>query len=120
VPETYLKQVQVGQSLAVVLDAIPGKTFDGKVFAVNPLFDAAGRSIVLRAVVRNTDTALRPGMFARVRLFTREAKDALVVPETALVPAGDEQYVYRVVDGKALRTKVDIGQRRDGGRDRRG
>ena len=114
VPETYLKQVQVGQSLAVILDAIPGKTFDGKVFAVNPLFDAAGRSIVIRAVVRNTDTALRPGMFARVRLFTREAKDALVVPETALVPSGDEQYVYRVVDGKALRTKVDIGQRRDG------
>ena len=114
VPETYLKQVQVGQSLSVMLDAIPGKTFDGKVFALNPLFDTAGRSIVIRAVVRNTDTALRPGMFARVRLFTREAKDAMVVPETALVPSGDEQYVYRVVDGKALRTKVDIGQRRDG------
>jgi membrane fusion protein (multidrug efflux system) len=69
---------------------------------------------VIRAVVRNTDTALRPGMFARVRLFTKEAKDAMVVPETALVPSGDEQYVFRVVDGKALRTKVDIGQRRDG------
>ena len=114
VPETYLKQVQVGQSLAVTLDAIPGKTFDGKLLAVNPLFDAAGRSIVIRAVVRNTDTALRPGMFARVRLFTREAKDAMVVPETALVPSGDEQFIFRVVDGKALRTKVDIGQRRDG------
>jgi membrane fusion protein (multidrug efflux system) len=114
VPEIYLKQVQVGQLLAVTLDAIPGKTFDGKVFALNPLFDAAGRSIVIRAIVRNTDTSLRPGMFARVRLFTRDAKDALVVPETALVPAGDEQYVYRVVDGKALRTKIDIGQRRAG------
>jgi membrane fusion protein (multidrug efflux system) len=82
--------------------------------AVNPLFDTAGRAIVIRAVVRNTDAALRPGMFARVRLFTREAKDAMVVPETALVPSGDEHYVFRVVDGKALRTKVDIGQRRDG------
>ena len=114
VPEIYLKQVQVGQSLAVMLDAIPGKTFDGKVFALNPLFDAAGRAIVIRAVVRNTETALRPGMFARVRLFTREAKDAMVIPDTALVPAGDEQYVYRIVDGKALRTKVEIGQRREG------
>ena len=114
VPEIYLKQVQVGQSLAVMLDAIPGKTFDGKVFAVNPLFDAAGRSIVIRAVVRNAETSLRPGMFARVRLFTREAKDSMVVPETALVPAGDEQYVYRVVDGKAVRTKIEIGQRREG------
>ena len=114
VPETYLKQVQVGQSLALTLDAVPGRTFDGKVFALNPLFDAAGRSIVIRAVVRNPDTSLRPGMFARVRLFTREAKDALVVPDGALVPSGDEQYVYRVVDGKAVRTKVEIGQRREG------
>ncbi len=114
VPETYLKQVKVGQSLAVTLDAIPGKTFNGKLFAVNPLFDTAGRSIVIRAVVGNTDTALRPGMFARVRLFTQDAKDATVVPETALVPSGDEQYVFRVVDGKAVRTKVSIGQRRDG------
>jgi membrane fusion protein (multidrug efflux system) len=38
----------------------------------------------------------------------------MVVPDTALVPTGDEQFVYRVVDGKALRTKVEIGQRREG------
>ncbi len=114
VPEIYLRQVQVGQSLSVNLDAIPGKTYEGKVFAVNPLVDAAGRAIVIRAMVRNTDAALRPGMFARVRLFTKEARDAMAVPETALVPSGDEQYVFRIVDGKALRTKVDIGQRRDG------
>ena len=114
VPEVYLKQVQVGQSLTVTLDALPGKAFDGKVFAVNPLVDAAGRSIVIRAIVRNTDASLRPGMFARVRLITREAKDATVVPETALSSAGDEQYVFRVVDGKAQRVKVEIGQRREG------
>src|SRR5262249_33395637 len=57
---------------------------------------------------------LRPGMFARVRLFTREAKDAIVVPDTALVPAGDEKFVYRIVDDRARRTKVEIGQRRQG------
>jgi membrane fusion protein (multidrug efflux system) len=114
VPEIYLRQVQVGQSLAVALDAMPGRSFDGKVFAVNPLFDAAGRAIVIRAVVRNTEASLRPGMFARVRLFTRESKDAMVVPDTALVPAGDEQFVYRIVDGKARRVKIEIGQRREG------
>src|SRR4051812_17394509 len=81
VPEIYLRQIQVGQTLNVTLDAIPGKTFEGKVFAVNPLVDAAGRAIVIRAVVRNPDTSLRPGMFARVRLFTRDLQDALVIPE---------------------------------------
>jgi membrane fusion protein (multidrug efflux system) len=113
VPEVYLRQVQVGQALEVQLDALPGKTFEGKVFAVNPLVDAAGRAVVIRAMVRNPDTSLRPGMFARVRLITRDAKDALIVPEQALVPQGDQQFVYRIVDGKAIRTKVELGVRRD-------
>jgi membrane fusion protein (multidrug efflux system) len=113
VPEIYLTQLQVGQTLTVALDALPGKTFEGRVFAVNPLIDAAGRSVVIRALVRNADTSLRPGMFARVRLITRDEKQALVIPEQAIVPQGDEQYVFRIVDGKVARVKVDIGQRRD-------
>jgi membrane fusion protein, multidrug efflux system len=114
VPEVYLKQIQVGQTLHVSLDAIPGKTFEGKVFAVNPLVDAAGRAIVIRALVRNPDTSLRPGMFARVRLITRNLQDALAIPEQAIVPLGDDQYVFKVTDGRAIRVKVEVGQRRDG------
>ena len=114
VPETYLRQIQVGQTLSVTLDALPGKTFDGKVIAVNPLVDAAGRAIVIRAQVRNQDTSLRPGMFTRVRLVTREQSDAMVVPEQALVPQGTEQYVFKVIDGKVARVKIETGQRRDG------
>ena len=113
VPEIYLKHIQVGQALNVQLDALPGKTFEGKVFAVNPLVDAAGRAIVIRAVVRNPDTSLRPGMFTRVRLITRDEKQALVIPEQAIVPQGDEQFVFRVADGRANRVKIDVGQRRD-------
>ena len=114
VPETYMRQVQPGQTLTVTLDALPGRKFDGKVLAVNPLIDAAGRSVVIRAIVRNADTSLRPGMFTRVNLITKDEKDALVIPEQAIVPQGDEQFVFRIVDGKAARVKVDIGQRRDG------
>lgn len=114
VPETFLTQVQVGQPIKVALDALPGKFYDGKVIALNPLVDAAGRAIVIRAQVRNQDTALRPGMFTRVTLITRAEKDALVLPEEAFVPQGTEQYVFRVVEGKAARVKVETGQRRDG------
>ena len=113
VPEIYLTQLGVGQTLTVTLDALPGKAFDGSVYAVNPLIDAAGRSVVIRAIVRNADTTLRPGMFARVRLITRDEKQSLVIPEQAIVPQGDEQFVFRVVDGKVSRVKVEIGQRRD-------
>jgi membrane fusion protein (multidrug efflux system) len=114
VPEIYLSQLHVGQTLQMRLDAMPGKNYEGTVFAINPLIDAAGRSVVIRAQVRNQGTVLRPGMFTRVRLLTRELQETLVVPEQAIVPQGDEWYVYRVVDGKALRAKVEIGQRRDG------
>ena len=113
VPEIYLGDVQVGQALNVSLDALPNRQFEGKVLAVNPLVDSAGRSIVIRAVVRNADTQLRPGMFARVALITREAKNALVIPEQAVVPQGEDQFVFKVVDGKAQRVKVEVGLRRD-------
>ncbi len=114
VPENFLKQVQVGQSVEVTLDALPGKTYEGKVFALDPLVDASGRAIVIRAQVRNQDTTMRPGMFARVTLITSQDRNALVLPEEALVPQGTEQFVYRIESSKAVRVKVETGQRRDG------
>lgn len=113
VPEIYLKQVAVGQTLQIGLDAFPNQSFSGQVFAINPLVDTSGRSIVIRAQVRNPGTVLRPGMFARVRLIVGGMQDSLVIPEQALVPVGDDLYVFKVADGKAQRTKVEIGQRRD-------
>ena len=114
VPEVYMRQVTSGQPLEITLDAYPNKTFDGRVLAVNPLLDAAGRSVVIRAQVKNQDASLRPGMFARVKLITKNVAEALVVPEQALVPQGSEQFVFKVVDNRAVRAKVDVGQRRDG------
>jgi membrane fusion protein, multidrug efflux system len=114
VPELALSQVKDGQTIQITLDAIPDKAYDGKVVAINPLIDANGRAIVLRAQVPNKDGKLRPGMFARVRLFTSGNQDTMVVPEEALFPIGDEKFVYKVVDGKAARQKIVIGQRREG------
>jgi membrane fusion protein (multidrug efflux system) len=114
VPETLMRQVRAGQTLQITLDAIGEKAYAGQVYAINPLIDANGRSIVIRANVPNVDGRLRPGMFARVRLFTSDIRDTLVVPEESIIPLGDEKYVYRVFEGKALRQKVEIGQRNDG------
>ena len=114
IPEIYLKQVAVGQSLQITLDAFPNQTFLGKVFAINPLLDTNGRSIVIRAVVKNSEARLRPGMFARVRLLFSDDRDSVAIPEQSLIPVGDEQYLFKVVDGRAQRFKVEIGQRRDG------
>lgn len=113
IPEQYLGQVKEGSKLALSFDALPGETREGEVGAISPLVEVGGRSLLLRANVPNSDGTLRPGMFARVRLqFSDEL--VTVVPETALVPAGEEQYVYRIEQDKAKRVTVKVGQRRGG------
>ncbi|PLC50377.1 efflux transporter periplasmic adaptor subunit [Pollutimonas subterranea] len=113
VPEQFLGQVREGIKLALRFDALPGQTREGVVGAISPLVDVGGRSILLRADVPNADGALRPGMFARVQLqFAND--QALVVPEAALAPSGQSQYVFRLVDGHVNRVEVNIGQRRAG------
>ena len=114
IPEIYLKQVAAGQALQITLDAFPNQTFQGNVFAINPLVDANGRSIVIRAAVKNVEARLRPGMFARVRLLFSDDRDSVAVPEQSLIPVGDDHYLFKVVDGRAQRNKVEIGQRRNG------
>lgn len=114
VPEVYLRQVAVGQALQIGLDAFPNQFYQGRVLAINPLVDQNGRSMVIRAVVKNAGAKLRPGMFARVLLLLNESHNSLAIPEQSLIPVGDEQFLFRVVDGRAQRTKVLIGQRREG------
>ena len=111
VPEIFLRQISVGQTLQVNIDANPGETFTGRVLAINPLLDASGRAVVIRAVVNNNNAKLRPGMFARVKLITSERQESLTIPEQALIPVGDDFFVFKITDGRVARTKIDIGQR---------
>jgi membrane fusion protein (multidrug efflux system) len=114
VGEVYLGAVRPGQRIELGVDAFPGEQFAGEVYAIDPLIDESGRSIVLRARLPNPDARLRPGLFVRVMLVLNERNDAIQVPEQALVPQGQDQYVFRVVDGKAALTKITTGIRRDG------
>lgn len=114
VPEIYSMQLKVGQTVRISLDAIPKSAYEGTVYAIDPAYDPNGRAIILRARLPNRDGMLRSGMFARVTLLVDERQQAIVVPETALVPVGQNQFIYRVVDGKAVLTKIRIGQRRQG------
>src|SRR6185312_17520388 len=96
------------------VDAFPDATFEGKVYAIDPRIDVAGRSLLVRAMVPNADRRLRPGLFARVTVLLQLKEDALTIPEQAIVPQGESQFVFKIVDGKAKLTKVKIGTRREG------
>lgn len=111
-PESYLARLQKGQGVELSADAMPGQAFKGVLDAIDPLLDASGRAISLRARLANPDLKLRPGMFVRVRLAFGGERQGLSVPEEALVPAGNDNFVFRVAEGKAQRVMVKIGQRR--------
>jgi membrane fusion protein (multidrug efflux system) len=104
----------MGASKALAEWAFPGQTFAGEVYAIDPLVDEGGRSILLRARLPNPDHVLRPGLFARVTLVLNEREGAIQIPEQALVPQGQDQFVFKVADGKAAFTKVTTGIRREG------
>lgn len=113
-PELYLDRVRPGQVLEVTSDVLPGEIHAATVEAIDPLVDAQGRAVRLRASLANPDLRLRPGVFARVRLILAERPAVPMVPEAALVPApGNVQFVYRVEEGKARRVEVRTGLRRD-------
>jgi membrane fusion protein (multidrug efflux system) len=113
-PESTFAQLKPGQRVEVSSDVLPGQMFEAVLDAVNPLVEAGGRSIACRAHLSNANALLRPGMFVRVRLIFEKRSDVLLIPEQALVPDGKAPYVFRVVDGQAMRAPVRTGVRRDG------
>lgn len=98
-PERYIDRLRTGQAVEVAVDALPGRSFKGRVLAVDSQVDANGRALQVLAQVENTGVLLKPGMFARPRVVFSQREGAIVVPEEALVPLGTKQYVIRVVDG---------------------
>lgn len=110
-PELFLASVSVGQSVDVIVDAHPGKTFVGEIYAIDPLVDVNGRALVLRARLPNAEMALRPGLFARVLVKGKQTREVVLVPESAIVPRGGETFVFRIDAGKAFETRVKLGER---------
>jgi len=174
-PERYQSKLSAKQTVEVVIDAMPGHNYQARIEAIDPLIDANGRSISVRAMLRNDgasgasvkngsaplkplepavatpspvppDTGcppkpaliadkftppgpLRPGMFARVNALFALKSEALSIPEEAIVPMGDKQFVIRAVAPEAvagagplppdtklvsLRTEVKLGNRLPG------
>lgn len=114
VPETQLAKLREGQEVEVSVGAFPDEIFVGKVSAVAPLIDVAARSVTLRAELPNPGFRLRPGLFARVSITLDTRNDALMIPEQAIWPIGNDKTVFVVEDGVAKQRVVDIGEREPG------
>jgi membrane fusion protein (multidrug efflux system) len=114
VPETLLSKLSAGLPVAVNTDAYAGETFSGAITAISPEIDVAGHSVAVRASLPNSALKLRPGFFVRVEITLAEKTDALLVPEEAIWPVGQDKTVFVVSDGKAQQRKVSLGERLPG------
>lgn len=113
VPESFLASLQVGALVRARTAAWPDETFNGEVVQISPRVDPVSRAVTIRAQIPNDDQRLRPGMLMLVDLVRAE-REGLMVPESALNPRGDRQFIYRLRDGVAEEVQVTIGARRPG------
>jgi membrane fusion protein, multidrug efflux system len=123
-PERFQSKVKKGQKAQVDMDALPGRKFTAVIQAIDPMLDANGRSVGIRACIDNRQNQLRPGMFARVNAVFSERDRAIVVPEEAIVPQGGKQFVIKLLEGAdkgtdketktTQRVEVKVGIRKPG------
>lgn len=111
-PEKYLNQVALNQPVAAKNVAYE-QTFEGQVIAISSRIDKVTRAFTVRAIFDNAAERLRPGMLLQLKVET-QAANALVIPEAAIIPMNQKQYVYQVVDGQVQRVEVQIGRRQPG------
>jgi len=118
IPERYLPQLKVGQTIKIRVQAYSNETFEGRLVAIEPGVDAATRMIRVRAELANPDRRLRPGMFVEVDAIDEQTDAVLVVPETAITysPYGDSVFLIIEKDKHLTveRRQVESGENRDG------
>ena len=125
VTEKDSAQLKVGQTVRIVVDAYPGRTFEGKITTIEPQIATDTRNIRVQATIANPDHILKPGMFATTTVVLPDKPPVVTVPETAVdyTLYGDSVFLItekKADDGKtsltAVRTFVRTGNRIDGPR----
>jgi membrane fusion protein (multidrug efflux system) len=117
-PEAHLASLHSGQQLVLTVQAYPGKEFNGEITAINPQIDVGTRTVKIRATLENKELALRPGMFADIKLMLSEKREVLTLPDTAITynPYGDSVFAVKSnKQGLSVQLKqITTGETRDG------
>ncbi len=113
VPEIALAPLRPGLPVNARSVAFPEAVFDGEISSIDTRIDPVTRSVRVRALLANDDAKLKPGMFLTVQVL-RRGVNSLVIPEQALVPIQDRQYVFVIDGATAHQREIQTGRRRPG------
>jgi cobalt-zinc-cadmium efflux system membrane fusion protein len=115
IPESNLSHVKDGQDVELVVDALPGRTFAGKITWISAQVNDHTRMTQARAEVPNTDGLLRDKMFARAHILSRSTDKALIIPLSALQNIEGKQVVFIKISDNLFEARViQAGGRKEG------
>ncbi|MBK7600418.1 MAG: efflux RND transporter periplasmic adaptor subunit [Acidobacteria bacterium] len=110
IPERDAQGIRIGQSVKVTIEGDLGQTYGGRIARLSPAFQEQSRTLIIEAVVDNTDGKLRPGTFAKAEILTTSTSDVVMVPATSIVTFAGIQKVFTIKDGKAQELNVNVGR----------
>ncbi|HZP82489.1 MAG TPA: efflux RND transporter periplasmic adaptor subunit [Chthonomonadaceae bacterium] len=108
--ETQYAEVRMGMPVAVTVDALPGRTFQGSVTKIYPVASTQSRSFRVRIGLKNEGNVLRPQMFARGQIVLATHPNAVIVPRDAVLDNnGKTGRLFVVENSTAKERKVTLG-----------
>jgi membrane fusion protein (multidrug efflux system) len=113
VPERDFTTVVEGQTITAKNIAYKNQLFSGVITHVNSRLDNITRAVQVRSEVENTDMHLRPGMLLNINL-ERSNENIIMIPESAIIPIENKQFVYVIQNEEAERKNITIGRRMPG------
>jgi len=109
VPEIEAARVAVGQPVRVTTDNLPGRQIDGQVTRFTYALDQTNRTMLVEAILKNPDLALRPGMLVTVTLGIEHKDKVALMPGAALVTERSNNFAYIVEGNKAVKRPIKVG-----------
>jgi RND family efflux transporter MFP subunit len=109
VPEKDMGKLKIGQDVLFKVDTYPDTEFKGRLGTIYPSLEEKTRTLQVEALVPNHDNRLKPGLFAKVTLYTGQARDIVVVPITAVLYEDSRVKVFIAEGERAKERPVKIG-----------
>lgn len=111
VPEKDVGRLKMSQEVILKVDGFPGSEFKGKVNIIFPNVEEKTRTLQVEALVPNSNGILKPGLFAKVILYTSGERDTIVVPVTALLYEAEKVKVFIIEGDRAKEREVKLGSK---------
>lgn len=111
VSEKDIGKLKISQDVQFLVDSYPGREFTGKVSIIYPTMDERTRTLQVEARAANPERLLKPGLFAKVILYTAEPQDKVVIPVTSILYEGKNMKVFVVEGDRAKLRNVKLGNK---------